>query len=96
MIYFIQENEHPYRIKMGFSKNPKKRLSHFSGLMPQKVTLLKIIEGDIEDERFFHLQMKDYRVEGSREWYYPLVGFVDAMNLDCKVLGYDLKEIENS
>jgi len=76
MIYFIQEKEAPFRIKMGFSKNPVKRISVISAYLPQGMKILKVIEGDIEDERWFHNFLRAYRIKGKREWYHPESDFL--------------------
>jgi|APGre2960657505_1045072.scaffolds.fasta_scaffold04375_6 hypothetical protein len=84
MIYFLQETEPPYRIKIGYSANPTKRIATIAATLPQNVQILKIIEGSREDESFFHYIYKKYRVDGKREWYLPdteLLDIIDTPNI---------------
>lgn len=71
MVYFIQETEPPYRIKIGYSANPNLRIATLAATLPQKIQILKIMPGDKIDESWLHERWKVYRVEGKREWYYP-------------------------
>jgi len=87
MIYFIQEIDPPYRIKIGFSKNPTRRIAVLSAMLPQTVQILKIIEGEQLDEQWLHERWKEYRVYGKREWYYPNPELLDDINSpDAKIL----------
>jgi len=84
MIYFIQEKEEPYRIKIGYSKDATKRIAVLSATLPQQVEIIKIIPGDIEDEKWFHDLLKQFRVSGKREWYHPdpdLLDFIETGDL---------------
>ena len=83
MVYFIQELDPPYRIKIGFSENPNYRIATLAATLPQKIQVLKITEGDRIDESWLHEKWREYRVEGKREWYYPaseLLDEIDAPN----------------
>ena len=84
MLYFLQEIEPPHRIKIGFSLNPAKRIAVWSASLPQRLQVLKIIPGDREDESWLHVHWKEFRVEGTREWYYPfpeLLDYIDVENV---------------
>lgn len=85
MIYFIQEKETPFRIKIGYSKDPEKRVRTIAGTLPQKIILLKIIEGCLEDEQFFHQHFKPFRVPGTKEWYFPEQEVLDFIELPVAV-----------
>lgn len=82
MIYVLQEQDEPYRIKIGFSDHVKTRIAAWSATLPQKIKVLKTMPGTIEDERWIHSQLKEYRVEGSREWYYPFPEVLDYLDND--------------
>lgn len=81
MIYILQELESPYRVKIGYSVDPEKRFATIAGALPQKVVLLRVMEGSIEDERFYHEHFKQHRVEGTREWYYPHVEVLEFIDM---------------
>jgi hypothetical protein len=83
MLYYIQEIEPPFRIKIGFSEKPLDRIATLAATLPQKVQILKITPGEREDESWMHERWRAYRVEGKREWYYPapeLLDEIDAPN----------------
>lgn len=82
MVYFLQELEAPYRIKIGYSENPSARIAALAATLPQKVQILKIMEGDRLDESWLHDRWREYRVEGKREWYYPAPELLDEINTD--------------
>ena len=71
MIYFIQETEFPNRIKVGYSKDAAKRIAVLGSILPQKIKILRVTEGDRGDEQAIHLGLKPFRVEGTKEWYQP-------------------------
>lgn len=88
MLYFIQETQEPYRIKIGFSKDPHKRIAVLAAMLPQPVRILKIIEGDRVDESWHHDFLRQFRVEGTREWYYPYAELLDFLDTgDVKFAG---------
>lgn len=82
MIYVLQETDPPYRIKIGYSSNVEKRFAVLSATLPQKIKLLKTMEGQREDEAFFHELLKPFRVQGTREWYYPSPEVLDTLDCD--------------
>lgn len=82
MIYFIQETEPPFRIKVGYSKTPWKRVKRLASTLPQRIKLLKVKEGEREDEKFLHLKLAEYRVGGTREWFYPAAAALDILDDD--------------
>jgi len=86
MVYVIQEKEAPHRVKIGFSKDADKRIAVLAATLPQQLLVLRIDNGDIEDERFYHEHLKEYRVEGTREWYYPYSELFDFLNINNGVL----------
>lgn len=84
MIYFIQEIEPPFRIKIGYSANPDKRIATLAATLPQLIQILKVIPGDKEDEQWLHERWREFRVNRKREWYYPapeLLEYIDTDNM---------------
>ena len=64
MIYLISTNTH---IKLGFSKNPKRRLKQLQTANAEKLMLLKVFPGDKKVEKELHDLLDEYRMEG--EWF---------------------------
>jgi hypothetical protein len=74
MIYFIR-NETNKAIKIGFStKDPIVRLAQLQTGSPDRLTLLGVIPGRLEDEKFLHARFGTCRLGG--EWFYPTVDLV--------------------
>jgi len=68
--YFITENEHneSYRIKIGFSKNPGKRIKSLQTGNSRKLALMGWIETEGQDlERSLHKKYKNHNLNG--EWF---------------------------
>lgn len=86
MIYFIQEIEPPYRIKIGYSANPKKRIATLAATLPQSINILIVIDGTKEDEYWLHERWKEFRVEGKREWYYPYPELLEEIDNKKRIL----------
>ena len=82
MIYFIQESEIPHRIKIGYSKTAHARIQKISAGFSQHMVVLKVIEGTKEDESWLHEYLKEFRVDGKREWYFPDPNLLDFINSD--------------
>jgi hypothetical protein len=82
MLYIIQEKDPPHRIKIGFSKDPHKRIQHITAGASQHMIVLKIMEGDIEDEKWLHTFFSGSRVEGKREWYLPTLELREWIDTD--------------
>lgn len=55
------------RIKVGWSKNPNKRVANISSESPVKVRLIAFKDGTIKDEGRVHLRLKEWRLKG--EWF---------------------------
>jgi hypothetical protein len=66
MIYFIQ-NTVTQAIKIGYSRNPKKRLDSLQTATPDKLVLLGTIQGGLEHEAAFHERFSKYALQG--EWF---------------------------
>jgi len=67
-VYFIRASMTRY-VKIGFSKNPAKRLKAIQTSSPDTVELLVAVPGTMQDERALHRAYADRRIEG--EWFDP-------------------------
>jgi hypothetical protein len=69
-VYFIQAENSDGFIKIGFAKNPIKRLLLFQTGNPYKLKLLGVISGVTEHyELELHVRFQRFRVRG--EWFRP-------------------------
>jgi hypothetical protein len=66
MIYFTQDTL-TKAIKIGYSKNPKKRRSGLQTASQNPLILLGEIHGGLEDERWYHDKFAQYCIQG--EWF---------------------------
>ena len=66
MIYVIY-NEANKHIKIGFSNNPEKRLKNLQTANSSKLILLHKQEGELNEEKVIHNELKDHCLVG--EWY---------------------------
>jgi hypothetical protein len=66
MIYFMQDTL-TKAIKIGYSKNPKKRRSGLQTATPNQLVLLGEIHGGLEHETAYHERFADFRIHG--EWF---------------------------
>ena len=79
MIYFIQSGEKG-PIKIGFARDPEKRLRHLQGANPCELALLKAVHGDVGGEKRLHAQFAHLRIRG--EWFEPgddLLDYITAV-----------------
>lgn len=77
-VYFIQE-EHTRCIKIGQSKDVKKRLSILQSAHPSLLQLLGTVEGGKQEERYLHAYFSEHHVRG--EWYRADQEILDLINL---------------
>jgi hypothetical protein len=69
MVYFIQCGSNG-PIKIGFAKDPKKRVMQLQTGSPYKLNLLWAYQSeDPADERDIHAEFEEYKIRG--EWYSP-------------------------
>lgn len=68
MIYFAQDTQ-TRAIKIGYSKNPKKRRYGLQSATPGELILLGAIHGGLEHESAYHEKFAQYRIK--REWFKP-------------------------
>ncbi len=64
MIYFVQNLDN---VKIGYTDNPRVRIYDLQVASPFPLSVLLIIDGGIERERFLHKKFKEYNVSG--EWF---------------------------
>ena len=79
-IYFIKEDSPDGNIKIGSSKNPKKRLKQIQTSNSRKLTLIKSIEAEDGVENTLQHRFGEYRVRG--EWFRPedeLLSFIETL-----------------
>lgn len=74
MIYVIVELE-TANCKVGYSRNPDKRLRELQTGNPNTLSILCTLEGDKPDERMIHDKWKDVHMKG--EWFSYNEKFVD-------------------
>jgi hypothetical protein len=63
MIYFIS-NATTGAVKIGYSKNPSKRLNSLQTATPDRLSLLGTIHGGLEHEAAFHDRFAQHRLQG--------------------------------
>lgn len=66
-VYFIQGADGTGPIKIGYAKDPKKRLAEIQRMSPVLLTILNAIEGDRKREGAIHRHFADLRLFG--EWF---------------------------
>ena len=75
MVYFIQAGGHGRPIKVGYSKNPSKRLKQLQTGCPYKLNLLFTIPGNKKKEAELHYQFRFLQYTGDEplkgEWFIP-------------------------
>lgn len=70
MIYFAQDTTSK-AIKIGYSKDPKKRRSGLQTASPNPLELLGVVHGGLEHERAYHKKFKEERIHG--EWFHGTI-----------------------
>lgn len=79
-LYFIQQGDSTGPIKIGISKNPKKRLHTLQIGNAVPLTLLAIHKGTFADEQKIHQIFKEHHIQG--EWFdaaLPLLMFIEEL-----------------
>lgn len=71
MIYFAQIDIPNGPVKIGYAKNPEKRVKKLQQHMPWKLKIIKTFPGEIKDEKEIHKRLSYYRIiDGQgREWF---------------------------
>lgn len=65
-VYMIQAGEGG-AVKIGFSANPKSRLSKMRTDLPHHLIVLRLLQGDMTTERALHKRFSEHRIRG--EWF---------------------------
>lgn len=93
MIYFIRHSEY---VKIGYTNDILKRLSHLQVSSPVKLEVLALVEGDISKEREYQEEFKHLSCSG--EWFNyneELQKFTNSLPLDL-MWKYGFIEFETS
>lgn len=92
MVYFIAQNN---MVKIGYSKDVKKRIKSLKTASPYPLILLGYIEGDKQKERELHNQFIDYKQSG--EWFKlsddKILNFINQNTLTNTFCDFDDKGI---
>lgn len=88
-VYFIaqQNNDNNHEeckvnVKIGYSKNPMKRLKQLSTSSPVNLLLLGYFQGNMQDEKNTHLKFSKDKV--NLEWFnlsHDLLDYINDVNL---------------
>jgi hypothetical protein len=85
-VYFIADLEKDV-VKIGISKNPKKRLKQLQTSNSNRLALLGFIEGNLDKERYLQTYFRKYWLSG--EWFKLndfVLDYINSVNLmDCFV-----------
>jgi hypothetical protein len=65
MIYFLQSGD---RVKIGYSRDPKKRIEAIARSSPHECKLTCLVAGEVVDERELHERFGAFRIHG--EWFF--------------------------
>lgn len=77
-VYFVASDKF---IKIGFSKNPYKRLKQLSTGSDTKLWLIGFVDGNKELEKQLHIQF----TKANLEWYYPTDELLEYINSNNKL-----------
>lgn len=83
MIYLIGRKDNGWKadpVKIGYSKNPHKRLSELQTGHPYELTVRKTLTGTLADEKRLHKLLSDFNCSG--EWFlfdYHTVSVLNAV-----------------
>lgn len=80
MIYFIQEGELG-PIKIGYSAKPEDRKATHKTSNPTPLHTLLVIDGDRKYEAGLHRRFRNYKVRGTKEWFYPVEPILEFVEL---------------
>lgn len=83
MIYFI---EYGNLIKIGYAKNPAKRIKEIQSNYPLPLGIVGIIDGERSEEQKLHFKFKEYHV--NKEWFeksISILNFVKEKQIQYKV-----------
>ena len=81
-MYFIAQQNNEHKVKIGYSKNPNKRLKSLSTSSPSPLILLGYFEGTMQNEMETHLRFEKDCL--NLEWYNlsdEILDFINEVNL---------------
>lgn len=85
VVYFLQRGKNG-PIKIGFSRNPKQRITAIQAYCAEKLRVLLILPADAEKrEKAIHEQFQRFRLKG--EWFEPSQDLCDWIREQRKVRG---------
>lgn len=95
-VYFIAQLNNEHKVKIGYSKNPSKRLKQLSTSSPDILLLLGYFKGTMHDEKEMHLRFSKDRV--NLEWFNScgscnILEFINEVNLMDVYCDFDDKGI---
>ena len=68
-VYFAQDRDSPYLIKIGCSINPHSRIYGLSSQTKSRLKILALVRGSLSKEKWLHKYFVKYRAHG--EWFFP-------------------------
>lgn len=80
MIYFIKQGDY---VKIGYTSNIQKRIAQLQTSSPNRLKLIGLIDGTLDDESEYHRRFSHLR--GNGEWFVHTQGldnFINALNKD--------------
>ena len=77
MVYFVTDGQ---KIKIGNSKNVKKRVLQLQVANSKELVLLGYVQGDEEKEKYLHKVFNQYRIRANGEWFEPAQELLDYIN----------------
>lgn len=92
-VYFISSDD---KIKIGYTKNIKRRLKQLQTSNSSQLILLGYIEGDKNVEKQLHKRFAQYRIRENGEWFNcndEILDYINEYNLEpnTKVVQMDGK-----
>lgn len=84
-VYFILNND---KVKIGYTKNVKKRLKQLQTANGDNLILLGYIEGDKNVEHQLHEKFETYRIRDNGEWFFAseaIINFINENNLNKNI-----------
>lgn len=81
MIYLISDGE---KVKIGYSKNPQKRLKQLQTGHPNRLKLIKIWDAEPVKEKLLHRMLWMFHKDCKGEWF--TIGVDDCVEVMDKVI----------
>ena len=84
-VYFISSDD---KIKIGYTKNIKRRLKQLQTSNSSQLLLLGYIEGDKDVEKQLHKRFAQYRIRKNGEWFNcsdEILDYINEYNLEPNI-----------